>query len=153
MDWLAFLIYLATTCVAAGTGVLAKPGPWYVDLVKPSWTPPNWAFPVVWTLLYVVMAVAAARVAHLGVHPVALGLWGLQITINAIWSPVFFGMKRMRAGLVIIAGLWLAVAATLVAFWQVDLLAGLLLVPYLAWVSVAAGLNGALIRLNPDQRQ
>ncbi|MBE3636662.1 tryptophan-rich sensory protein TspO [Mangrovicoccus algicola] len=151
MDWTLLAAYLAPAAAAAATGILFKPGNWYAHLAKPRWTPPNWMFPTVWTLLYVLMAVAAARVASLGGAPLALALWSLQITLNAIWSPVFFGLHHMRAGLVIIALLWLAVAATLIGFWQADPLAGALMVPYLAWVSVAAALNRAVIALNPGQ--
>jgi tryptophan-rich sensory protein len=79
-----------------------------------------------------------------------LGLWALQIALNAIWTPVFFGLKRMRTALGIMAGLWSAVLATAVVFYLVDPLAGLMLVPYVLWVSVAFALNGAMVRLNPQ---
>jgi tryptophan-rich sensory protein len=75
----------------------------------------------------------------------------LQIALNGLWTPVFFGLRRMRLGLMVLGALWLSVAATLVALWQVDLWAGLLFVPYLTWVSVAAALNLAVIRLNPEE--
>ena len=148
MTFLLFLIFLAACASAAATGVLFPPGDWYRSLAKPGWVPPNRAFPVVWTSLYILMAWAAARVAVAEGGGLALAFWALQIALNTLWTPVFFGLRRMRSGLVIIVLLWLAVAATLVASWQVDWIAGLLLAPYLAWVSVAAALNFFILRLN-----
>lgn len=149
---LLFLTYLAACATAAATGVLFPTGEWYRGLTKPGFTPPNRAFPIIWTTLYVLMAWAAARVAGQAGAGFALGLWSVQIALNTLWTPVFFGLKRMRAGLVIIGLLWLAILATTVAFFAVDLWAGVLLLPYLAWVSVACALNHALIRLNPSER-
>lgn len=151
IDNLSFLIvFLASVAVAAGTGILFQPGAWYAGLRKPTWTPPPLAFPIVWSALYLMMAVAATLVAAQAGTQFALSLWGLQLLLNAVWSPVFFGLHRMRIGLAIIGLLWLAVAATLWAFWAVVPLAGLLMLPYLVWVSIAAALNRAVIVLNPD---
>jgi translocator protein len=153
MDLTLFLTYLAACFAAAAGGGLIQPGGWYDSLQKPSWTPPRWAFPVVWTTLYLFMAYAAMRVGLKGVTDpnaaMALALWSVQIAINTLWTPVFFGLRRMKAGLVIIGLLWLAVAATMVAFFRVDLVAGLLFVPYLVWVSAATALNASVVRLNP----
>lgn len=150
MIWITFAIFLAA-CVAAGsTGGLFSPGEWYARLKKPWWTPPNWVFPVVWTTLYVCMAAAGARAALSPDNGIAMALWALQIALNGLWTPVFFGLQKMRLGLIVLLALWGAVAATLVALWMVDWVAGLLFVPYLAWVSVAGMLNLAVIRMNPD---
>lgn len=147
-----FLIFLAACSAAAATGALFSPGDWYRSLRKPRWTPPDFAFPIVWTVLYLAMSYAAARVGGLTVDKpaaaVALAFWALQIALNTLWTPVFFGLQRMRAGLVIILMLWVAVAATMVQFWMVDRIAGLLLLPYLVWVSIAAALNASALRLN-----
>ena len=147
-----FLTYLAACLAAGATGALFQPGDWYRSLKKPTWTPPDWLFPVAWTTLYLCMSVSAARVAGLaGTDPAtgpALAFWALQIALNTLWTPVFFGLRRMVAGLVVLVLLWLAVAATLVAFWRVDLIAGLLFLPYIAWVSVAGALNFTVWRLN-----
>ena len=124
------------------------PGEWYENLEKPSWTPPKWLFPVAWTILYIAMAVAAARIAVLEGSGYALAFFALQIALNTLWTPVFFGLHRMGAGMVIILCLWAAVAATMVAFFQLDLIAGLLFVPYLVWVTVASALNYSVMRLN-----
>ncbi len=153
MDYLAFFICLCATGAAAATGVMFPPGEWYRGLTRPGWTPPDRAFPVIWTALYLMMALAAARIAGLAGEAsgagVALALWSLQIALNTLWTPVFFGLRRMRAGLVIIGALWLAVAATTAAFAGLDGVAAALMLPYLLWVSLAAALNAALLRLNP----
>lgn len=136
-----FLTYLAACGAAAATGAMFQPGEWYRGLAKPRWTPPDWLFPVAWTVLYLSMSAAAARVAMIPETGQALALWSVQIALNTLWTPVFFGLRRIGAGLVIIFLLWLAVAATMVAFWQHDAIAGALFVPYLVWVTVAGMLN------------
>lgn len=136
-----FLIYLAACGAAAATGVMFQPGRWYDSLSKPDWTPPRWAFPVAWTLLYIISAMAAARVTGIAANGTALALWSLQIALNTLWTPVFFGAHRMGAGAVIISLLWLVVLAMVPVFWSLDLLAGLLLLPYLLWLSLAGALN------------
>ena len=150
MFWLAFGIFLAACFSAGATGGLFPPGQWYERLRKPSWTPPNWAFPVVWTTLYLFMAYAGARVAVLPGNGIAMALWSLQIALNGLWTPVFFGLKRMRLGLIVLIGLWIAVAATMIALWSLDRIAGLLFVPYLIWVTTAGALNWSVLRLNPQ---
>ncbi|MDD9922549.1 MAG: tryptophan-rich sensory protein [Boseongicola sp.] len=148
MDFGLFAIFFAACCAAAATGAMFDPGEWYENLEKPSWTPPKWLFPVAWTILYIAMAVAAARIAVLEGSGYALAFFALQIALNTLWTPVFFGLHRMGAGMVIILCLWAAVAATMVAFFQLDLIAGLLFVPYLVWVTVASALNYSVMRLN-----
>ena len=150
MIWICFAIFLAACFAAGATGGLFPPGRWYEQLRKPPWTPPNWLFPVAWTTLYLCMAAAGARVAVASDNGIAMALWSLQIALNGLWTPVFFGLKRMRLGLVVLVLLWLSIAATLVALWSVDTVAGLLFVPYLVWVTVAGALNRAVIRLNPE---
>ncbi|GGE20673.1 TspO and MBR related proteins [Gemmobacter megaterium] len=152
MDFALFLIFLAATGAAAATGTLFPPGEWYAALTKPWFTPPSIAFPIVWTTLYVLMSVAAARVAPMQGAQYAMALWALQIALNTLWTPVFFGLNRMVPGLIIIGILWVVIAAMIVAFWRLDRLAGALLLPYLGWVTVAASLTIGLIRLNPEMR-
>ncbi|MFM7654082.1 MAG: tryptophan-rich sensory protein TspO [Paracoccaceae bacterium] len=149
MDWGLFLTFLAACGGAAATGAMFQPGPWYDALQKPAWTPPNWLFPVAWTTLYLLMSLSAMRVAQLPDAGQALAFWALQIAFNTLWTPVFFGLRRMRAAMVVMVLLWLSVAATTVAFWQVDWVAGLMFLPYLAWVTVAGALNFSVWRLNP----
>ena len=150
MFWLCFTIFLAACGAAGATGGLFPPGPWYEKLKKPPWTPPNWLFPVAWTTLYLCMAAAGARVAVAPDNGVAMALWSLQIALNGLWTPVFFGLRKMRLGLVVLICLWASVAAALVALWQVDWIAGVLFLPYLAWVTTAGALNYSVIRLNPE---
>jgi tryptophan-rich sensory protein len=151
MIYVLFAIFLAACFAAGSTGGLFPPGEWYARLNKPRWTPPDWLFPVAWTTLYVCIAAAGARAAVSEGNSLAMALWALQIACNGLWTPVFFGLRRMRLGLMVLGALWLSVAATLLALWQVDMWAGLLFVPYLVWVSVAGALNLAVIRLNPQE--
>jgi translocator protein len=152
---LLFLIFLLACGCAAMTGYLFPTGLWYKGLRKPIWTPPDWAFPVAWTTLYLLTAFAGARVASIGGPgaTTALAFWALQIAANALWTPTVFGTQRLRLGLGVIGLLWLAVLAAVIAHWRVSSLAGVALLPYLAWVSVAAGLNYELIRLNPNEKR
>lgn len=148
--WAALAGFLLATFAAAASGVFFKPGTWYLQLSKPAWTPPDWLFPIAWTVLYIAMAVAAWWVA-LSPDPLALpalAFWAFQLTVNALWSPVFFGLKRLGAGFAVIAVLWIGVAITTSLFWSVSLLAGLLMLPYLVWVSYAGALNLTLWRMN-----
>ncbi len=152
MDYGLFFTYLGACGAAAATGALFSPGDWYKTLNKPGWTPPDWVFPVAWTALYLCMSLAAMKVA-LSDHPgraQALGFWTIQVTLNALWSPVFFGLRRMRAALIVVALLWVAVAVTLVAFARIDTIAGILFLPYIVWVTIATALNASVLRRNPD---
>jgi translocator protein len=148
MDYTLFFTYLVACGAAAATGAMFQPGDWYRSLNKPSWTPPDWLFPVAWTTLYLCMSLSAMRVAQLPGTGLALALWSVQIAFNTLWTPVFFGLRRLGAGLVILASLWCAVAATMLAFWGHDWVAGLLFAPYLLWVSVAGALNYSVWSLN-----
>jgi translocator protein len=149
MDWTLFFIFLAACAAPAATGAMFQPGDWYRSLKKPDWTPPDWVFPVAWTTLYLLMSLAAARVAGKPGGETALAWWGVQIAFNTLWTPVFFGLRRMGAGMVILAALWAAVAATLTAMMRVDLWAAVMFAPYLVWVTVAGALNWSVWRLNP----
>ncbi len=153
MDWSIFILFLAACCAAAATGSMFPPGPWYRNLSKPPWTPPDWLFPLAWTTLYLASAYAATRVAMLDDNAHAMGFWALQIALNTLWTPVFFGLERIRAGFVVLIFLWIAVFGTMLSFFQHDLIAGLLFVPYVIWVSVAGALNLAVWRLNPAEAQ
>ncbi|MCX8090813.1 MAG: tryptophan-rich sensory protein [Verrucomicrobiae bacterium] len=137
---------------AATFGGFFSPGEWYASLQKPSWTPPPWVFGPVWTVLYTMMAVAAWLVWRQGGFAAQrrpLGLFVIQLALNASWTPLFFGLRRPDLAFAEIVLLWVAIAATLAAFRRVSVTAAWLLVPYLAWVSFAAALNFALWRLNP----
>ncbi|MEM7719480.1 MAG: TspO/MBR family protein [Pseudomonadota bacterium] len=150
MTWVYFGIFLCACAAAGTTGGMFQPGEWYRSLNKPGWTPPDWLFPVAWTTLYLCMAGAGARVVDVEGSGLALALWSLQIALNTLWTPVFFGLKKLRAGLAVLVALWVSVAACTLALWSVDWIAGALFVPYLAWVTTAGALNASVIRLNPN---
>jgi len=150
MVWLYFTIFLAA-CIAAGaTGGLFPPGPWYRALSKPPWTPPDWLFPVAWFTLYLCMAGAGARAAVSPDNGLAMALWSLQIALNGLWTPVFFGLKRIKLGFFVLTALWLSVVLTCAALWQVDMVAGILFLPYILWVTVAGALNYSVWQRNPE---
>lgn len=150
MDYLVFATYLAACGAAAATGAVFSPGPWYRALKKPVWTPKDWMFPVVWTTLYFFMAGAATVASQVEGSRLALAFWALQIALNTLWTPIFFGLRRIRAGMLVMAFLWLAVLATTITLAQVSTLAGLLFLPYLLWVTVAGALNFWVMRNNAD---
>lgn len=149
---LALAGWLALSFTAAAMGGLFQPGEWYANLRKPAWNPPNWIFGPVWTALYGMMAVAAwlvwRRRGFAG-QRVALSFFLLQWFFNALWSPLFFGLRTSVLALLDITLLWLALLATVVTFGKVHIVAGGLLLPYLAWVTFASALNLSLCRLNP----
>ena len=151
MDFTLFATYFIACGAAAATGAMFNPGDWYDSLSKPRWTPPNWVFPVTWTVLYIFMAASAARVAVLPNTGQAMALWAVQIAFNTLWTPVFFGLRRLRAAMVVMVGLWLSVAATMVAFFMADTWAGLMFAPYLLWVTIAGALNFSVLQRNPAQ--
>jgi tryptophan-rich sensory protein len=126
---------------------------WYASLVKPSWTPPNWTFPLVWNILYTMMAVSLWLLWERGRNAVvtrtAIILFVVQLVLNAAWSPVFFALHQTRVALAIIVLMAIAIAATIVAAWLTQRVAALLLIPYLAWVLYAASLNAGIVVLNP----
>lgn len=144
--------WLLLCFAAAALGSQFSPGDWYASLRKPPWNPPDWLFGPVWTALYTMMAVAAWLVWRQGgwnKQRKPLLLFLAQLVLNAAWTPLFFGLRRPDVAFAAIALLWLAIAATLLAFRPVSRAAAWLLAPYLAWVSFAAALNFTLWRLNP----
>lgn len=151
MDWPLFLVYLLACFGAGATGGLFPPDRWYRELDKPSFTPPDWVFPAAWTYLYVAIAWAAARVSGMPGAEWALALWAAQIAFNGLWTPVFFGLKRIGLGLVVVAALWLLVAACLWAFAALDPLTLIAFGPYLLWVTIAGALNASIWRRNPGE--
>ena len=150
----ALLVALLVCYAAAAVGGLLGTGSdqnWYADLAKPSWTPPAWVFGPVWMVLYGMMAVAVwlvwlRRSRQPGAAP--LVVFAVHLAFNAAWSPLFFGLHRPGMALVDIVLLWLTLAVTMWLFLRRRAVAGLLLVPYLLWVSFAAALNFAIWRLN-----
>lgn len=136
-----FAAFLLGSGAAAASGAVFKPGSWYDGLKRPRWTPPGWVFPVVWTTLYILMALAATRVALRPENGAALALYAAQIALNTLWTPVFFGARRIGLGAVVLLALLATVFTMIPAFWKVDWIAGLLLLPYGVWLCLAAALN------------
>jgi len=124
---------------------------WYAELAKPAWTPPDWVFGPVWSVLYLMMAVSAWLVWRregLWSAALPLGLFVLQLGLNAAWSVLFFGWRSPGLAMVDLALLWCAIFATALVFWYRSAVAAWLLMPYLAWVSFAGSLNFVIWRLN-----
>lgn len=124
---------------------------WYADLAKPTWNPPSWVFGPVWSCLYLMMAVSVWLVWRQGGFAegrLPLALFAVQLGLNSFWSILFFGLHRPGLAALDILLLGTAILATLIAFWKRSKWAGILLVPYLAWVSFAAVLNLVIWRLN-----
>ena len=155
--WWKLALVTAPAIVVLGSlsGYLSQSGfenSWYAPLDKPSFQPPGWAFGVVWTILYALMGVALALV--LAAPPSkprrrGLVLFFAQLLLNYSWSPVFFGAGMIDIGFLIIMVMNVLVTATIIAFWRMKPLAGLLLLPYLAWLCLATVLNHETGRLNP----
>ena len=129
---------------------IAIPG-WYRTLDKPGWNPPDSVFGPVWTALYSLMGAALVlvrRQPRTATADQAQAVFGLQLALNLAWSFVFFGARSPRGGVAVIAALWIAILATVAAFWRVRRSAALLLLPYLAWVTFAALLNADIAHRN-----
>ncbi|HEX8991522.1 MAG TPA: TspO/MBR family protein [Anaerolineales bacterium] len=153
MSVVGAVVSLVVTFGAAAIGGRFLPDQWYRALRKPEWNPPNWLFGPVWTVLYLMMAAAAWliwRKYGIASAIVPLGFFVLQLALNAMWSWLFFGRHEIRAALIDLGLLWLAILVTIVLFWGRETLAGVLLVPYLGWVSFAGVLNATILRLNPS---
>ena len=146
--------WLFVTAIAAGLGAIASANAqeFYSQLIQPSWAPPAWLFAPVWSLLYAMMAVAAWMVwRRHGFQnaSTALTLFIVQLGANALWTWLFFAWHKGAMSMIEIALLWVLIAATIGAFWQLERKAALLLVPYLAWVTFASALTYAMWQLNP----
>jgi len=149
MGFLGLCLAVAASAgwITAGANLI-----WYASLNPPPGKPPNWLFGPVWTLMYLAMAVAAWAIWRESSLPhrrrQALTLWGAQLAINASWTPVFFGLHLIMAGVAVLAALAVAVTATARQFAILDRKAGLLMVPYVLWVGFAFYLNMGFWWLN-----
>jgi len=125
---------------------------WYPTLIKPFFNPPSWLFGPVWTVLYLMMGIAAYLVLQKGWEngtvKIALVVFGIHLILNGLWSVLFFGMRSPGLAFVEIILLWISIGGTIALFWRVVPLAGMLLIPYWGWVTFAAVLNGAIWSLN-----
>jgi len=144
----AFVVLCFGTAALGRSATARSVLDWYVDLRKPPWTPPSWIFGPVWTLLYGMMAVAGWLAWRDERTKTTTLVFLLQLFLNGAWAWVFFGARRPDLGFACIVLLWLAIVATIAAFWKISRMAVILFVPYLAWVTFAALLNLAVVRLN-----
>jgi tryptophan-rich sensory protein len=152
---LSLLVFVVLVAAVAAAGAAFTPGPWYAELAKPNWTPAAGLFGPVWTVLYATIAVAGwlawqrRGVAGRRRGQAAFVFFALQLVLNALWSFFFFGLRRPDIAFADIVLLWLAILANILLFYGLRPAAGLILLPYFAWVSFAARLNLAIWRLNP----
>lgn len=150
------LVVSIVACLAAGAigSVFTRSAipTWYATLEKPFFTPPNWLFAPAWTLLYILMGVAAFLVWRKGLENrgvrIALIVFLIQLALNALWSVVFFGLESPLYGLIVIVVLWAAILITVIKFFRISRVASVLMWPYLLWVTFAAVLNASIWLLN-----
>lgn len=145
---LSLIPFVVLTASAAVFGSLFQPGEWYEGLVKPSWTPPNWVFGPVWTILYLMIAAAGWQVWRKNGLSLVIVVWTLQIILNASWSWAMFGEHEIGLALLIITVLVVTIIIFAILAWPISRTASLLFFPYLAWVLYASSLNAALWNLN-----
>lgn len=131
-----------------GIGYMTAPGEWYAGLAKPSFNPPGWIFGPVWTVLYVLIAVAGWRTFERDRAGWPMRLWWTQLALNFLWSPVFFAAHRIGLALAIVLLMLAVILAFIAAVWRRDRVAACLFAPYAAWVIFASVLNGAIWMLN-----
>jgi len=157
-NWLALLAFIGLAFAAGAIGAAFSPGlsaatdHWYAALAKPGFSPPNSWFGPVWSVLYLLMGIAVWLIWSERYHRgrrAALGAYAVQLLLNALWAPLFFGAHDIGAGLFVIVALWLSIVWTVREFAAVKPVAAWLLAPYLVWMSFASALNLAIWRLNP----
>ena len=151
---LGLIVSIVVCLGVAGLGGLVtdpQVSDWYAQLAKPKWTPPDWVFGPVWTVLYICMAVSVWLIWRQGgsaTAKVPMALFVAQLVLNSLWSILFFGFQQPGIAAIEIVLMWAAILATIVAFWNRSTSASLLLVPYLAWVTFAVLLNWTIWRMN-----
>ncbi|OEC86866.1 MULTISPECIES: TspO/MBR family protein [Methanobacterium] len=125
---------------------------WYASLVKPAWAPPNWVFAPVWTTLFILMGIALFLVWRQGLWrkdvKIAVSIFAVQLVLNVLWSIIFFGLQSLLGGLIEIVFLWIAILATIITFYRISKPAGILLLPYIIWVTIASYLTYTVYILN-----
>lgn len=158
-NWLGLLTWIVVAFLPAAMTMFVATGPWYEALNRPAWTPPSWVFGPVWTLLYLLMGIAAWRIwARSGFGDRStrhvLVLFMVHLIFNAAWTGLFFGLHMLTAAAVEIVILWAMILALMVLFWKRDHLAGALLLPYLLWVTYAVTLSIGFAVINfPGRNQ
>jgi tryptophan-rich sensory protein len=147
--WPALILFLILV-VGGGLaiGFLTAPGAWYAGLAKPPFNPPDWLFAPVWTVLYVLIAIAGWRTFERDRSGWSIRIWWVQLVLNFLWSPVFFTAHQIGIALAVILLLLTAILAFIGSSWRQDSVAAWLFVPYAAWVGFASALNAAILALN-----
>lgn len=149
--FVALLVFALLSLATAMSGAIFRPGPWYDEIRRPSWTPPNWVFRQVWTVMYTLIAVSGWLVWLALPSDEAFGpmaLFGLHLAANFLWSALFFGAKRIDWALIEIAVFWVLILAVILTFSAIFTPAGIMLIPYLMWGTFAGFLNFTIWRLN-----
>ena len=125
---------------------------WYVNIPKPSWTPPNWAFGPIWSTLYVLMGISLFLIWREGLNrkevKIAIGVFAVQLMVNVVWSLIFFGTHNIAGGLVLVILLWITILVNIFVFYRISKPAGIILIPYLIWVTIAGYLNYSVYLLS-----
>lgn len=140
-QYVSLVVFFMIVAAAASAGAVFTTGPWYEALAKPWWTPPNWLFPIAWSVLYLMIAVAGWRVWNVQGFGPALVVWGIGLILNAAWSWIMFGRNEIGLALIDLVLMWISIVAFIVLALPVDRTAALLFAPYLVWVSYAGALN------------
>jgi tryptophan-rich sensory protein len=161
-DVVLFMLLPLVGGYISGLSMLISPWKeWYSELKKPFWNPPSWLFGPVWTTLYIMMGYASNMIwtSKSPLKTIALAAYFTQLIVNLSWSPIFFGLKRPDIALIVIGALWFLVIATMILFYKINQVAGLLLAPYLLWVTYASTLNAYIAthnetpKYNPKQEK
>ena len=147
-NYTSLIPFVTSVLLVSMTAAMFKPAEWYKSLRKPPWTPPNWLFAPVWTVLYIAIAVAGWLVWKKAGFGPALNVWTIQLLLNGSWSYVMFGAKNIGAAMLTLCALWLFVALFAYMAWPIDRVGSMLFWPYLAWVTIAGALNFSIWRLN-----
>lgn len=151
MKIIGLVVWILICFLPAIIGSQFGPGDWYQALNKPEWNPPNWIFGPVWTLLYVLMGISVWIIWKsygLKTAAIPIAFFIVQLILNALWSWFFFGLENVGLAFVDIIALWTFILITLILFWKLNTWSGVLLIPYIAWVSFATILNYNIWQLN-----
>ncbi len=152
--WIPYaLAAVGVTVIAVAGSLLTDVGPWYRELNKPSWNPPDWAFPVVWSTVFLLLIISLGQAWNHGTpaeRQVLLWITGFNFILNVGWSLFFFALRKPRWALVEVVVFWLSIVAMVWHFASFHPLSAWLLAPYLVWVSIASLLNLRIVQLNPE---
>ena len=154
-DIVKLVISILIPLIVGFTSALATLGSistFFDVLNKPAWTPPAWAFGPIWTILYILMGIALFLVWRKGFErrdvKIAIGVFALQLILNFFWTIIFFGLRSLSGGLIEIVFLWIAILVNIILFYRISKAAGVLLIPYIVWVTIASYLNYTVFILN-----